>query len=371
MNSEAAVAAVHLSRNIELTMTRTPPLPTRTTLQSIAVHAGVSISSVSTVLNHRHLERRISTETVQKIRETAVKLGYMPNISARQLRSGRNSRNSIVLALVTSFEAPIPLINHFIFSLRNAASQQATLAGGTISVMVEMFSARTLRDLPGILTGDHFNAAMFLNTTAEDDLFIQRSYLPYPAVLVNRIVPGYPAVCEDRMAGARAATILAAKRRVDLGVLHGSPLTQITQARVDSFLRQAAATLGKEAHEISTDNLSPEGGFQAMRDFLRRGGKVDGLYAVSDALALGAFRALKEAGLRIPHDVAVMGVGDFDSGPYFDPPLASVGVCHRALANKASELLLEQLVHPGAPCRHVSLPVIETLGASVNGAIGR
>src|SRR5580698_7250603 len=82
--------------------------------RSIAKAAGVSIGSVSSVLNNRHVERRISAATVQKIREASSRLGYLPNISARRLRSGTSTKNHVVLALVTSFEAPIPLINHFI-----------------------------------------------------------------------------------------------------------------------------------------------------------------------------------------------------------------------------------------------------------------
>jgi len=346
-------------------MPKQPPGSGRVTVENIAQAAGVSIGAVSSVLNNRHLERRISTATVQKIRRAALDLGYLPNISARRLRSRASLRNSIVLGLVTSFEAPIPLINHFILALRRATAEQSgPLANSDVSVTVEMFAAGHLRDLPGILTGDHFNAAIILNTTAEDDLFLQRSHLPYPTVLVNRWVPGYAAVFEDSIAGSRAATLLIEARRTRLAVLHGSPLTRITQSRVDSFLRHAAASLGKQAAEIATDKLSESGGYAAMCEFLANGGCVDGLYAASDALALGAYKALKEHHLKIPHDVAVLGVGDYDIAPFFDPPLSSVGVHHRGMADKAAELLLDQLARPEVPRQQIALPVVELLRAS-------
>jgi len=231
-------------------------------------------------------------------------------------------------------------------------------------VTVEMFSAGHLSDLPGILTGDHFNAAIILNTTAEDDQFLQRSHLPYPAVLVNRSVEGYAAVFEDGSAGARAAARLIEARRSKLAVLHGSPLTQITQTRVDSFLRHAVAQLGRPAIELATDKLSEQGGYEAMHAFLRSGQRIDGLYAASDALALGAYQALKEHRQAIPRDVAVLGVGDYDIAPFFDPPLASVGVSHHGMAEKASELLLNQLAENEAPKHQIALPVVELLRAS-------
>jgi len=96
------------------------PKASRVTVRSIAAYAGVSIGSVSTVLNNRHVERRITVETVEKIRAAAAKLGYLPNISARRLRSGVGGKNNVVLALVTSFEAPLTLVNYFLLGLRQA-----------------------------------------------------------------------------------------------------------------------------------------------------------------------------------------------------------------------------------------------------------
>src|SRR5471030_1883129 len=118
----------------------------RTTVKSIAEKAGVSIGAVSSVLNNRHVERRISVDTVEKIREAAAKLGYLPNISARRLRSG-GGKNVIALALITSFEAPIPLVNHFIFALRQAMAAGKFPHGEVaFSVMIEMFPAGHLHE---------------------------------------------------------------------------------------------------------------------------------------------------------------------------------------------------------------------------------
>ena len=335
----------------------------RATVRGIAAAAGVSIGSVSSVLNNRHVERRIAPETVEKIRAAAAGLGYLPNISAKRLRSG--GKNNVVLALVTSFEAPIPLVNHFIIALRAAmAAGKFPQAEGAFSVMIEMFPAGRLHELPGLLTGDHFNAAILLNTTAEDDAFLNRSPLPYPVVLVNRLIAGYAAVVEAPETGSRAAEILIRAKRSRLAVLHGSPLTQTTRARVNGFMHRGAELLGCPAHEVMAGKLSETAGYDAMRAFLKRGPEIDGLYAVSDALALGAYRALKEHGLKIPADVAVVGVGDYEISPFFDPPLTSVGVSHQALAEEASRLLLQQLGGDGAARPTVTVPLAETLRGS-------
>ncbi len=334
--------------------------PVRATVRGIADAAGVSIGSVSSVLNNRHVERRISPATVEKIRAAAAELGYLPNISARRLRSGGSSKNTVVLALITSFEAPIPLVKHFI-----AALQRAVAAGSdhSFSLLIEMFPAGHLRDMPGLLTGDHFNAALIMNTTASDDAFLTRVHLPYPSVLVNRAIPGYASLVEATT-GGRPAEILFRSKRRRLAVLHGSPLTQSTRARVDTFMQRATQLTGSAPAEIVAENLSETASYEALQAFLERGGKCDGLYAVSDALALGAYRAIKERGLTIPGDIAVMGVGDYDIAPFFDPPLSCVGVSHRELAEQASALLLQQLARGAEPGRTLAVPLVEALRAS-------
>lgn len=337
----------------------------RVTVKGIAEYAGVSIGAVSSVLNNRHLERRISIGTVQKIREAAAKLGYLPNINARRLRSGGEAKNSLVLALITSFEAPIPLVNHFILALRAAVAEgRLPQALGAFSLAIEMFSAGRLCDMPGLLTGDHFNAAIILNTTPEDDRFLSRSSLPYPVVLVNRAIAGYASVVEAPESGSRPADLLYRAKRHRLAVLHGSPLTQITRARVDAFMQRSSVLTGHSVAEIVGARLSEEGAYDAMRKFLRRNRTIDGLYAVSDGLALGAYRAVKDAGLRIPGDIAVIGVGDYAISPFFDPPLSCVGVSHEELAAQASRLLLAQLGGRSAPAESVTVPAIEALRAS-------
>jgi LacI family transcriptional regulator len=336
----------------------------RVTVRNIADHAGVSTAAVSSVLNNRHVERGISPETVDRIRAASAKLGYLPNISARRLRSGTSQKNNIVLAFVTSFEAPLSLASHLIVELRQLVSGGGGSRDMTFSVMVEMFPAGRLKDMPGLLTGDHFNAAIITNTTPEDDQFLNRSPLPFPVVLVNRAIPRYSCVVEDPEAGGLAAGVLLRGKRRHLAVLSGSPLTQTTQNRLDSFVRATAGHLGRPPKEIVAGQLSEAAAYDAMIRFLKRGERVDGVYAVTDGMALGAYHAIKEKGLSIPGDIAVVGVGDYDISAFFDPPLSVVGVLRSELGKEASRLLMRQLEAPGLPPLKVEIPVQSVMRAS-------
>lgn len=335
------------------------------TVRSIADAADVSIGSVSSVLNNRHVERRISAETVERVKAAALRLGYLPNIGARRLRSGAGAKRTLVLALITSYEAPLSLVNHFVSGLREVAQEtRGPLAGVSYLLLIDMFAAGHLRELPGLLGGDHFNAAIITNTTTDDDAFLAQAHLPYPVVLVNRRVPGYTCVTEHTGCGQRAAEILVSMKRRRLAVLHGRPLTQITKTRVESFMQRAAQLTGVDAVEIEASELSEGAAADAMRRFLKHHRDIDGLYTVTDGKALGAYHAIKEAGLRVPDDIAVVGVGDYDISQYFDPPLSSVGVPHSELGREAARLLLKRLRSPALGPETVELEIEQHLRAS-------
>ena len=348
----------------------TPPVPVRVTVRSIARRAGVSIGAVSSVLNNHHEKRRIAADTVRRIRAAVAELGYLPNINARRLRGGSEAQNTIMIAIITSFQAPLPVINHFILALREAAAEEADNPRHPLfSLVIEMFNAGKLHELPGLLTGEHFNAAILTNTTAEDDRFLRDHVLPYPVVLVNRTVQDYPSVIEDPKSGHKAAAILMQIERRKLGVLYGQPLTQTTQRRVESFLQAVRAAGLPPAGEIVASGLNEEAARAAMAQFLARGIPLDGLYAVTDGLALGAFQAIKRAGKTIPGDIAVVGIGDYEISPFFDPPLSSVGVSHSELAHAAARMLLRRIGVAKRGLLRLTVPVVERLREST-GPIG-
>lgn len=339
--------------------------PKRPGLREIAALAGVSVGSVSSVLNNRHVERRIPQATAEQIRKAAAQLGYLPNISARRLRSGTGPKNNLMLAIVTSYEAPIPLIREFLVALRQEA--QASKLPSTefnFTLLIEMFSAGKLFEMPGLLTGDNFNAAIILNTVAADDAFLKRAHLPFPTVLVNRTIPDYAAVIEDYNCGTRPAEIFASIKRSRLAVLHGSPLTQSTEQRVTGFLRRTKEIVGRPALEIVATKLSENEAYEAVKKTIASGKKFDALYTVSDALAMGAYRALKEAGLKIPKDVAVIGVGDYQMSDFMDPPLSCVGVAQDAMAETSGRMLIKMLFTPNENKLITEMPIVERLTKS-------
>jgi LacI family transcriptional regulator len=339
-------------------MSSSPEQLQRTTLRTIAKQAGTSVSAVSSVLNGLEKERRISTETVHRIQAAIQELGYLPNISARKLRRGSGSSENLTIALITSYEAPLPLIGHFVVAFRKiTAENQTSLHAYTFSLTIEMFHAGRLRELPGILNGTHFNAAIITNTTPEDDRFLEENRLPYPTVLVNRSIEGYTSVSENIDSGAIAAKALLQQGRRHLAVVAGNPLTQTTKRRIHTFSEETERQGQSAALSILSPDLLEENAFSSVRHALSIHPEIDGLYTVSDSLALGAYQAVKSLGKKIAKEIGIVSVGDYQLSPFFDPPLSTVGVSPHRLASEATLQLLSKLNNPKQPPSLIIVPL--------------
>lgn len=316
------------------------------TVGDVAALAGVSTGAVSAVLNNRAKERGIGSGAANRVREAARKLGYKPNISARLMRRGSASQ-ALIVALITSYEAPEGVTSHAM-SLIHHLQEAKAKDHFTFQVVIEMFSAGRLKELPGLLTGEGFNLAVITNTIPGDDAFLSQNRISYPAIALNRRIPGLPSIVDCPRIGEEAARILSRKRRKDLAVLHGVPETQATLTRKNDFLYYAQKMTGQPAREIKAPGLSQEAGYCAMKNFLKGQKAPQALYCVMDTLAIGACRALRDAGLKIPKDIALLGVGDNSSSLYIEPPLSTVGPNHEYAMKALGEMILQSMADPGS-----------------------
>ena len=320
------------------------------TVKDIALETGMSSSTVSAVLNNRHVERRISAQSVQKVMASARRLGYMPNIAARRLRSNKGERRQVVIGILTSYEAPVLLVSQALHALRDLVDNPALAEKESYIVGIEMFHAGKLKDLPGLIDGKRFNGVIITNTTSADDDFLAGTSVPFPVVMLGRSIPGYCCVSErPRLLGAEAARILESVGRKRLAVLYPKLLTQATEERLHAFFEEGMSATGRFPDRIASEALDEEGGARAMSDYLRAGGDCDGLFTVTDSLAVGAYLAMWRQGKRIPEDIAVVGVGDHEAGPFLIPPLTSFRSAQDELNRVAAEMLLGLLngIEPG------------------------
>ena len=309
----------------------------KVTIKSIAEYCKVSVGTVSSVLQNQYKNRRITMPTVKKIRNAAKELGYIPDIYARRMRIGSSGKTPLVLSLMTTYEAPLNLTNSYLYALRDAVkNNDAINSRFDVSISIELFPVGNLSSMTSLISGNCCNAAIITNTMAEDDKFLEENPLPFPCVLIDRKIAGYSSVMSSEHLGAKAAKILKTANRKNPAILCGTPLTQSTKQRLESFKKE----FGADTKIISAAGLSEGAAYIAMKQFFTFGGKIDSLYTLSDSLAMGAYLAINDMNMKIPTDISVISVGDRAYSEYFNPPLTVLGTNYQEVAAFASSMLI-------------------------------
>lgn len=333
--------------------------PRNVNIMQLAEHTGLSIAAVSSVLNGRAKERRISDESVKKVQEAARELGYVPNIFARRLSSHSPGTAQALFAVITAFEAPLTLVSRAAMALHRAVESSAAKTT-RFTLTIEMFDAGELRKLPGIVDSHRFSGAIIANTVEADDRFLAKARIPYPVVTINRALPNCAAVLESSDTGRAAADILLKAGCKHCAVLTPATGTSTTTGRMGGFHSAVETATDRAPIDVLAGGRAEEDGYQAMRTHLKKHPETDGLYAINDTLAIGAYHAIHESGRKIPRDIRVVGVGDHTASPHLTPPLTCVGASEEKLHAEAADLLLALFTgrETGAPHRIMPLQIV-------------
>ena len=307
------------------------------TMQDVAKAAGVSIKTVSNVVNDYPF---IRPDTRRRVLESIATLRYQPNLSARGLRSGRTGAVSLVIP---------DLRNAYFAELADAFMRAASQRG--LSVVIEQSGADRDREL-AILTGPRMrmvDGVLFsaLGLRPDDSALLE---VATPLVLLGEQIMNGPTdhVTMENINGAKAATehllSLGRRRLLALGAhpdrVHGSAGLRLTGYR--EALGEAGVPYAAEL-VVEVWAWHRFDGAEAMRSVLAAGIEFDGIIAFNDSIALGAMRVLQEAGLRIPQDVAVIGFDDIDEAQYSMPTLSTIEPGREEIADVAIRLLLERI----------------------------
>ena len=325
----------------------------KVTIYTIAEKLGISAATVSIVLSNRQKECRISKETSDKIRKTAAALGYLPNLAGRRLRSQSGSRQ-IDLAIITSFEAPLTLIAEWTRRLQETMDKQFN---GSIpfTIAIELFHANQLSRMRTLYDPNRYNGVFITNTHPEDDLFLEKTRLPFPAVIVGRQIKNQYCVFEaPNTVGYTAAELFHKAGIKNPAVMYSSKLTMLTKNRLDSFVSQCLQLWQKTPHTILCREYTPEAGAMALKQFLGKVPEIDGLFAVTDILLQGAYRHLHEIGRKIPDDISILGIGDYETKTFFDPKLSTLADT-KASIDQAIPLLIQLIKQTSPEQQHLSI----------------
>ena len=324
------------------------------TLHDVARLAGVSIKTVSNVINdYPHI--RPATRT--RVLEAIDTLGYSPNLQARGLRSGRTGAISLIIP---------DLRNAYFAELADVVMTAAHERG--LYVLIEQMGGRDKEAELAILRGPRMQIVdgilyNVLELGQEDAHLLD---IPTPLVLLGDRIFNGPTdhVTMQNAEGSRIATehLLSLGRRnlVALGA-HENEVIGSAGLRLSGY-REALDAAGvpfRPELVVNVGTWHRLDGARAMRALLASGVEFDGVVAFNDALALGAMRVVQEAGLSVPRDVAFIGFDDIDETRYSLPTLSTIDPSQAEIADVAVGWLLERIADRSgsvAPREHLTTP---------------
>lgn len=287
------------------------------TLEMVAAHAGVSRATVSRVVNGTPtVEPTIASRVQRSIDE----LHYVPNRAARSLASNRAGAVALVVPESTSKVFTDPFFGAVIMGIAGVLDD----TDFTLTMIIE--SEANAEKTHRYLTGGNVDGALVLSHHAGDrsyESLTDRVPLVYGGRPVVE-VPGAVCVDVDNLAAARLAVghvIGSGRRRI--ATIAGPQTMRPGVERLEGW-RGALADAGLEPGPIAYGDFTTTSGTRAARELLAGGEPFDAIFAANDQMALGAYPVLREAGLRIPEDVAVMGFDDSPFSQTSEPPLTTM-----------------------------------------------
>jgi LacI family transcriptional regulator len=302
------------------------------TIKDVAHAAGVSVATVSRVYNESQLVRE---QTAVRVREAALQLGYIPHVGARSLSTSRTH----------TLGALLPDLYGEFFSEVIRGIDQTAQRNGYHLLLSSSHDSRpgaeaALRSMRGRVDG---LIVMWPQMNAETAM----RNLPagFPMILLSAPVgpDAFDVITIANFDGARAMVrhLLGLGHR-RIAIIKGAEGNFDAAERLRGYgaaLKEAGET-PEPALEAAGD-FSEHSGFVATTELLRCAPGPTAIFAANDSMAIGALSALREAGLRVPDDVAVAGFDDIPIARFLDPPLSSVHVDISALGDRAVTRLLE------------------------------
>jgi DNA-binding LacI/PurR family transcriptional regulator len=302
----------------------------------VARLAGVSHMTVSRVIND---QPTVSQVTRQRVLAAMSELGYRPNVAARALVTGR-SRTLGVISVDTTLYGPASML----LAIERAAREVdysvsiASLPGLDRRTLRDAFDALASQAVEGIIAiTPHVAATAALRHVPKD----------VPVVAVEGGKGPLPTVAVDQYLGATEATrhLLSLGHRT-VGHIAGPSDWYEAQERERGW-RDMLIAEGREAPEMVRGDWSPRSGYEAAKRLIAKKTGVTALFVANDQMAIGALRALGEAGISVPRQVSLVGFDDIPEAEFFSPPLTTLRQEFSEVGRRSLELLLEQV--EGAP----------------------
>jgi LacI family transcriptional regulator len=337
--------------------------PKPVSLKELAEHLGLSPATVSLVINRSHVADSIPQETKDRIFAAAGKYKYRPNFFARSLRAQRSFTIGVIVPEVS---------DGYSASVMSGVEDYLLQEGYFYFVVSHRHRADLIDEYPRLFLERSVDGLIAVDTPWTLSLSV-----PVVTVSGHNQVKGVTNIVLDHVQAAEVAL----KHLFQLGhrqiaFIKGQEFssdTEVRWANIEKAARQLGLSISRAlVSQLQGDSPSPELGYEATKKLLASHKPFTALFAFNDISAMGAIRALREAKLRVPDDVSVVGFDDIQSAAYQNPALTTVRQPLREMGRIAAETLLRRIrsasdSHGGETMVEPKLIIRETTCRATNG----
>lgn len=330
----------------------------RITVQLVADHAGVSIASVSRVLNGLGA----SEEVASKVNASVAELGYVPNSAARSLKVGRSDQ--IALAVADVGNPVYVAMMHEVSRVIAESGYRLVLSstGNDVDAQIDV--------LDGLNRG--FADGLILSPLRVTDELVDRLQASALPIVIVGSLPERAELdsvrADSRTGVALAVNHLADAGRTRIALVNGPVDTVPGAARLDGYMvamSERGLTLNADS-QVNAADFTYKDGLVAVAALLEQA-TPDAIICANDLLAIAALKVITSRGLRVPDDIALVGMDDTDLAELAIPSITSVNLGSRERAQAAAELLMRRIENPQAP--HQTIVIAPTLSVRESSTI--
>ncbi|MER6531961.1 LacI family DNA-binding transcriptional regulator [Streptomyces sp. NPDC001508] len=328
------------------------------TMADVARRAGVSVATVSHVLNGT---RPVLPRTRQAVLDAVDRLGYTPNTLARSLVTSRTRSIGLAVSAIS---------NPYFTEILQGVEAGALEEGYGLLIADPHDDPRHERKVVQLLHERRVDGMIVAPSADPRDLLAYLGRHAVPTVFLDRLIgdhldgstadapPPFDQVCsEGAEPMARLVTHLAGLDHRRIGLVAGLPGLSTTGERIAGYRDGlAAAGLPHDERLVVPGNSEPAGGERATAALLTLAAPPTALLTANNAMTIGALQALKDRGLRVPDDIALCCFDDFPWADLFSPRLTAIAQPSREIGAQAVRVLLDRLAAPDRPARTVRLP---------------
>ena len=309
----------------------------RVTSFDVAERSGVSRTTVSFVLNNVP-GISISESTRQRVLQAAKELNYHPDSTGKKLASGRSNTLGLVLRQSHAQVFADALLPQVLLGIEQSAAEQGFL------VLLKPLEPDDGNGYIRLVNENHVDGIILSGPRQDEAEIVRLQQEGLPVMLMGQLPGcGLPYVDVDAVSGSANAV----KHLIDLGhrriaLITNAPLEYTSAQQRRMGYQKALQEAGIEPDDalMQAGTYTPASGFKAMQTLLEASPRPTAVFVASDVVALGAMRAIKNAGLRIPQDMAVVGFDNIPMADYYDPPLTTVSIPSYGLGWACGERLV-------------------------------